>query len=112
MKPDNDESIMYLNPEECCQASTGDSDCPVYDGCYQNPTPDPTLEPLPDDTPNPAPAQETTPDTPEPSPSGTTQPTKCEDRLWYFKSGSCSNGYDDMSNESGDIMYSTLSEAA
>ena len=194
MEPDNNESIMYLNPEECCQASTGSPNCPVYDGCYPNPTPEPTIETMPNDTPIPSPAEQTTPDpstptpttpdstpepsmttesipspkptvcteqlwyfdgeqctrepdmepdnkfsimylnpeeccqastgspscpvydgcyqkpTPEPSPSGTTQPTTCEERLWYFNSNSCTNGYDDTSNESGDIMYSTLLE--
>ncbi|KAL3761538.1 hypothetical protein ACHAW5_003086 [Stephanodiscus triporus] len=87
MIPDDNE-ILYPNPESCCLASGFDypEDCPVYDGCYPKPTPQPSLD------------ESTTP-----------MPTACEERLWYFNSGICTNGYD-MPIDNGNNMYSTLKE--
>ena len=87
MKPDSDESILYATPEECCDASLDDKNCPVIDGCEMSSTPSPSTIEI-----------------------TSLKPTACEERLWYFSSGSCTNGYSDLSDDIGDIMYSTLNE--
>ena len=112
MKPDSDEAILYATPEECCEASLDDMNCPVFDGCELSPTPSPFTDEI--ETPKPSMTTESVTPLPTPMPSTneimSLKPTACEERLWYFSSGSCTNGYSDLSDDNGDTMYLTLNE--